>query len=59
MTGVDSAKSLFSKTHTAGLEVQKSMDALIAELNSISATITASKSVPGATQPTAEKTAAK
>ena len=43
VTGVDSAKSLFAKTHASGTEVQKSMDALVAELNTISATITAAK----------------
>jgi hypothetical protein len=43
VNGVDAAKSLFSKTHTEGLEVQKSMDALVAELNTVSATITAHK----------------
>ncbi len=38
--GVDAAKPLFTKTTDGGLEVQKSMDALVAELNTISATIT-------------------
>lgn len=46
VTGVDSAKSLFAKTHKAGQEVQESMDALIAELNTISATITPAKGQP-------------
>ncbi len=40
ISGIDAAKSLFHKTHTEGLEVQKSMDALIAELNTVAATIT-------------------
>lgn len=38
--GVDAAKSLFEKTTLEGLEVQKSMDGLVAELNTIAATIT-------------------
>jgi predicted nucleic acid-binding Zn-ribbon protein len=52
VTGVDAAKSLFKKAQTGGLEVQKSMDALIAELNSISASITAAKAQA---QPAPEK----
>lgn len=38
--GVDAAKPLFNKTTEGGLEVQKSMDALVAELNTVAATIT-------------------
>lgn len=38
--GVDAAKPLFTKTTEEGLAVQKSMDALVAELNTIAATIT-------------------
>ncbi len=41
--GVDAAKSLFSKTTNEGLEVQKSMDGLINELNTIAATLTVAK----------------
>lgn len=52
VSGVDAAKSLFKKTRASGLEVQQSMDALIAELNTISATITAAKAQP---QPPPEK----
>jgi len=44
--GVDAAKSLFSKTTEQGLAVQKSMDALVGELNTIAATITPSKVQP-------------
>jgi hypothetical protein len=40
IAGVDAAKSLFIKATNEGLEVQKSMDALLAELNTVSATIT-------------------
>lgn len=40
IAGVDAAKGLFAKTRTEGVEVQKSMDALVAELNTVSATIT-------------------
>jgi hypothetical protein len=43
IAGVDAAKGLFSKTTNEGLEVQKSMDALVAELNTIAATITPAK----------------
>jgi uncharacterized protein (DUF2342 family) len=40
IAGVDAAKSLFTKTQGEGVEAQKSMDALVAELNTVSATIT-------------------
>jgi hypothetical protein len=40
VTGVDAAKSLFAKTQTEGLEVQKSMNSLVAELNTIYAALT-------------------
>ena len=40
IAGVDAAKSLFAKTRAEGVEVQKSMDALVAELNTVAATIT-------------------
>jgi hypothetical protein len=43
VAGVDAAKSLFIKTQNEGLDVQKSMDALVAELNTIAATITPAK----------------
>jgi hypothetical protein len=46
IAGVDSAKSLFSKTTGEGLEVQKAMDALVAELNTVAATITPAKVAP-------------
>jgi hypothetical protein len=46
INGIDAAKPLFTKTHASGSEVQKSMDALVAELNTISATITAAKAQP-------------
>jgi uncharacterized coiled-coil DUF342 family protein len=41
--GVDAAKDLFRKATHEGLEVQKSMDALVAELNTVAATITPAK----------------
>ena len=44
IAGVDAAKPLFAKTQGEGLEVQKSMDALVSELNTIAATITPAKS---------------
>jgi hypothetical protein len=40
VAGVNAAKDIIGKTKSEGLEVQKSMDALIAELNSAAATIT-------------------
>ena len=40
IAGVDAAKPLFTKTTEGGLEVQKSMDAVVAELNTLAATIT-------------------
>jgi len=40
ISGVDAAKSLFAKTQAEGIEVQKSMDALVAELNTVAATLT-------------------
>lgn len=46
IAGVEAAKSLFAKTTAGGQEVQKSMDALIGELNTISATITPAKVPP-------------
>ena len=45
IAGVDAAKSLFAKTKAEGVEVQKSMDALVAELNSVEATVTPAKVV--------------
>jgi len=52
ITGIDAAKPLFAKAQTSGREVQKSMDTLIAELNTISAALTAAKVQP---QPVPEK----
>jgi uncharacterized phage infection (PIP) family protein YhgE len=43
IAGVDAAKVPFAKTRTEGIEVQKSMDALVAELNTIAAAITPAK----------------
>jgi len=40
ISGVDAAKPMFAKTQTEGFEVQKSMDALVAELNTVAATLT-------------------
>jgi hypothetical protein len=40
ISGVDAAKGMFAKTQTEGFEVQKSMDALVAELNTVAATLT-------------------
>ena len=43
IAGVDAAKSQFAKTKADGVEVGKSMDALVAELNSIAAALTPAK----------------
>jgi uncharacterized protein YhaN len=40
VTGVDAAKPMFNKAQTEGLQVQQSMDALVAELNTVAATLT-------------------
>jgi uncharacterized phage infection (PIP) family protein YhgE len=40
VAGVDAAKGLFAKARADGVEVQKSMDSLVAELNTVAATIT-------------------
>ena len=50
IAGIDAAKPLFTKTHTEGLEVQKSMDALVAELNTVAATITPAKAAEPASK---------
>jgi len=44
IAGVEAAKPLFTKTTEEGLEVQKLMDGVVAELNTIAATITPAKS---------------
>ena len=43
ISGVDAAKSLLAKTQAEGIEIQKSMDALVAELNTVAATLTPAK----------------
>ena len=43
IAGVDAAKTLIAKTQDEGRHVQKSMDALVAELNTVAATITPAK----------------
>jgi predicted nucleic acid-binding Zn-ribbon protein len=43
VNGIDAIKSQFKKTRSSGREVQKSMDALVEELNSISAALNAAK----------------
>jgi hypothetical protein len=46
VTGVDAAKSLFAKTRAEGVDVQKSMGDLVAELNTIAAALTPAKVAP-------------
>jgi archaellum component FlaC len=41
--GIDAAKGIFKKTKSAGAEVEKNLDALITELNSVVAAVTAAK----------------
>jgi hypothetical protein len=53
VAGVNSAKSMFKKTAKKGVTVQESMDAVLAELNTIAATITPAKVDP--TKPPVEE----
>jgi hypothetical protein len=46
IAGVDAAKGLFAKTRADGVEVQTSMDGLVAELNTIAAALTPAKVEP-------------
>ena len=46
--GVDAARKLFAKSKEDGAEVQKSMEALVAELNSIAAALTPANLPPAA-----------
>jgi hypothetical protein len=46
VSGVNAAKNLLEKTQAEGMDVQKSLDALISELNSVQATITPSTGAP-------------
>ncbi len=41
--GIDAAKGLFQKTQSEGAEVQRSMEAVISELNSVAAALTPAK----------------
>jgi hypothetical protein len=43
IAGIDAAKDLFTRTTGEGMEVQKSMDALLVELNTIAAALTPAK----------------
>jgi predicted nucleic acid-binding Zn-ribbon protein len=56
VAGVDAAKTLFAKTQAEGKDVQKSLDTLISELNTIAAALTPAKVVEPAagTQPAAK-----
>ena len=46
IAGVDEAKNLFRKATNGGLQVQKTMDALVDELNTVAATLTAANVEP-------------
>lgn len=46
IAGVDGAKGFFAKARAECVEVQKSMDGLVAELNTIAAALTPAKVVP-------------
>ncbi len=43
ITGIDTAKPLIAKTKSTGLDVQKTLDVAIAELNTIEAAVTPAK----------------
>ena len=43
IAGVDAAKGQFAKTRADGVDVQKSMDGLVAELNTIAAALMPAK----------------
>jgi len=43
IAGIDAAKGLLAKTSNEGTEIQKSMDALVSELNTIAAALTPAK----------------
>ena len=48
VSGIDAARGLFEKTQSEGTEIQKAMDALVTELNSVSTAMTPS-TVPAPT----------
>ena len=50
VTGIDAAKDLIGKSESEGMDVQKSLDALIAELNSVAAAVTPANVPPGQQQ---------
>jgi predicted nucleic acid-binding Zn-ribbon protein len=50
VAGVDAAKKSFKKAFSEGIEIQKAMDELVAELNTIAAAITPEKVVPQPTE---------
>lgn len=54
IAGVDAAKKMFKKTQGEGVEVQKLMDTLVAELNTIAAAITPAKVEPAKSAETAK-----
>ena len=51
VAGVDAAKKTFKQAHSEGADIQKAMNDLVAELNTIGATLTAAKVVPPTTEP--------
>jgi len=53
VSGIEAARGLFEKTQSEGTEIQKSMDALVAELNKVSTTITPSTAPPPTETPAA------
>ena len=53
VSGIDAARGLFEKTQSEGTEIQKSMDALVTELNSVSTAMTPSTAPPAGTAPPA------
>ena len=51
VSGIGAARGLFEKTQSEGTEIQKSMDALVAELNNVSTVMTPSTAPPPTAAP--------
>ena len=51
VSGIDAARGLFEKTQSEGTEIQKSMDALVTELNTVSTAMTPSTAPPPTAAP--------
>ena len=49
VSGIDAARGLFERTQSEGTEIQKAMDALVAELNNVSTAMTPATAPPAGT----------